>query len=355
MLSFAKTFKMKRLSVLLIVTIHILFWLFNYWLIAFATKINWTDFTSSSGSLGHAYTYGLFFNAVLFYTQVFWLFPKMYSQHKKAKFYVASIIIIIIISLIETYFDYRLYDIYKINTRESLLGSFTTNSTIHILYSIFGFYYILKFELRKSEKINRQLLEETYKTELKYLKAQLNPHFLFNGINSVYHLIGKDDSLAKETLLQFSGLLRYQLYESNSTILLEKELDYVLKYVKIEETRKGSDIYLDYDIKFENSRLKITPLLLIPFIENTFKHCSNHIDGSKNIIKLNIEEVGGKLTLSCINSFDSSLSNNKIGGVGLQNVKRRLSLLYPDAHTLDIKKEVNNFIVNLSINLKNDI
>ncbi len=331
------------------ITGHLFFWLLNYWFIAFGSDFNWNGFTASSGSLAFAYTYGLFFNAILVYVQIFWLFPKMYALNRKVKFYTFSISIITVITLIETYCDSVLYGIYKINNE--LSGSFISNSIFHIEYSIVGFYYILKFEYRKSEKIKQNLLEETYKTELKYLKAQLNPHFLFNGINNIYHLIGKNDDLAKQTLLQFSGLLRYQLYESNTHILLEKELDYVLKYIKIEETRKGSDIQLDYDIISENSTLKIAPLLLIPFIENAFKHCSNHIDNSANTIKIKIEEVDGKLNLNVVNSYDNLIYKNSVGGIGLNNVQKRLFLLYRNQHELEIKKDKTNHIVNLSINL----
>ncbi|WP_109300993.1 sensor histidine kinase [Aquimarina sp. AU474] len=337
-------------SKIALVAVHVFIWLLNYWFIAIVSQFNWNGFTYDSGSLAYAYAYGLFFNAVLFYVQALWLAPKMYIRNKKLKFYLISTVIITTISLIETYFDYILYNIYSINTEE-VLGSFITNTIFHVLYSVAGFYYLFKLEHKKSEKVKQKLLEETYKTELKYLKAQLNPHFLFNGINSVYHLIGKDDALAKETLLQFSGLLRYQLYESNTHILLEKELDYLLKYIKIEETRRGSDIRLDYDINSENPTMKLAPLLLIPFIENAFKHCSNHIDSSANIIKIKIEEAGGKLHLNVTNSYDKLINENIAGGIGLTNVRKRLSLLYPDQHDLNIKKDNVNHIVNLSIDL----
>ncbi|NQX97316.1 MAG: histidine kinase [Flavobacteriales bacterium] len=341
---------MNKSKIVITVVGHVLFWLLNYWLISFGTDLNWNGFTTISGSLGYAYTYGLIFNAILFYTQVFLLFPKIYAHNRKVIFYVFSIFLIFAISFIETYFDYILYGIYKIND-EPLFGSFTTNFTFHILYSIAGFYYILKFEYIKSEKIKQKLLEERYKTELKYLKAQLNPHFLFNGINSVYHLIGKNNALAKDTLLQFSGLLRYQLYESGTHNFLEKELDYMSQYIKIEETRRGSDIQLQYDIEFENPTKKIAPLLLIPFIENAFKHCSSHTDDYMNIISIKIIEIGGKLTLNITNSFDNLISENPVGGIGLNNVKRRLSLLYPDKYNLEIRREKTNFIVDLIINL----
>ncbi len=337
-------------SKIILIVGHLLFWLANYWFITMGSNLNWNGFSTTNNSLAYAYTYGLFFNAVLFYTQVFWLFPRIYRRKSKLTFYLLTMVVLITISIFETYIDYILYGIYNIQG-EPLDGSFITNVMIHVLYSVAGFYYILKFELRKSEKQKQKLLKETYKTELKYLKAQLNPHFLFNGINSVYHLIGKDDALAKETLLQFSGLLRYQLYESNTHILLEKELDYVLKYIKIEKTRRGSDIHLDYDIKSENSLIKIAPLLLIPFIENAFKHCSNHMDSSANIIDIKIHEEGQKLYLNVVNSYDEVTYKNKVGGIGLNNVQKRLSLLYPDQYHLDIQKDNDKHIVKLSISL----
>lgn len=341
---------MNKTNKALIVARHLLIWLLNYWFITINSEFDLNGFTADSGSFSDSYTYGLFFNAVLFYAQVFWLMPKIYIHKKKLKFLLFSFYTIFVISLIETYFDYILYGIYKINFDTGDFISILINNTIfHILYSVAGFYYIFKLEYKKSEKLRQSLLEESYKTELKYLKAQINPHFLFNGINSVYHLIDKDSVLAKETLLQFSELLRYQLYESETYILLEKELDYVSHYIKIEKTRRGSDIQLHYNIEFENPTKKIAPLLLIPFIENAFKHCSNHTD--KNTISIEIIETGGKLILNSTNSFDHSSPENLVGGIGLTNVKRRLSLLYPDEYQLEIRKEKTNFSVDLSINL----
>ncbi len=345
-----KIFKMNRPTTLLVVVGHLLFWFFNYWFIAFGSELNWNGFTTSSGSLAYAYSYGIFFNIAVFYLQAFWLFPKFFLLDKKLSFYVLFVISILVFSIIETYFDYLLYMTYDIN--EPLIGSFITNTIFHILYGATGFFYILNFEYTKNKKLKQELLEESFKTELKYLKAQLNPHFLFNGINNIYHLIDRDNVLAKETLLQFSGLLRYQLYESGNHILLEKELDYILKYIKIEEVRRKSDIELDYDIKLENPKLQIAPLLLIPFIENAFKHCSYHIDNTINLIKIKIEEAGGRLTLNVENSFDDvSAKKDSVGGIGLQNVKKRLFLLYPDKHKLNIEKSKDKYKINLSINL----
>lgn len=331
--------------------VHVVFWLLNYWLITQVLSHDWNNSAAKSKSFSYAYAYGLFYNATSFYMQVFWLVPKMYVLNKKLRFYVFSFFTVIVISLIETYFDKILDGIYHPETEQSFLNSFINTTIFHILYSISGFFFIIILEYKKSEKVKQSLLEESYKTELKYLRAQLNPHFLFNGINSVYHLIGKNNELAKDTLLQFSELLRYQLYESGTSITLEKELGYISQYINIEEIRRGSDIQLNYEIEFENSTKKITPLLLIPFIENAFKHCSHYIDGSKNLVDIKIIEVENLLTLHIRNSFDNLITPNPTGGIGLNNVKRRLSLLYPNRYELNMKKENNYFIIDLTINL----
>ena len=334
---------------------HLLFWVFNYLLIAFVVHSDWSGFNNSPDSkyntLAYAYSYGLFFNFILFYLQVFWLVPKIYMYNKKSKFYVLSFLICFLISLIETYFDYKLYEIFSIHDTDEFMDNFSVTIAVNLIYSVVGFYYIFRLAHKRSEKEKQILIQESFKSELKYLKAQLNPHFLFNGINNVYHLIGKNNDLAKDTLLQFSELLRYQLYESGSQIILEKELDFVLQYIKMEKTRKGSDIQLTYNIEFENATKKIVPLLLIPFIENAFKYCSNHNNNYDNIINIIIKEKGGKLSLNCKNTFDGVTGKNIVGGIGLTNVKRRLSLVYPEKHELSVRKENSNFIVDLVLNL----
>ncbi|WP_062058311.1 sensor histidine kinase [Aquimarina longa] len=336
------------------IAIHLLIWLLNYLLFAFVVHSDWNGFNNVSdahNSLAYAYTYGIFTNVFLFYIQVFWLVPKMYMHNKKTTYYVLSFSICLVVSLIETYFDYMLYDVFKIYDTDEFMDNFSATVFVNLFYSVAGFYYIFRQAHKKSEKEKQLLIEESFKAELKYLKAQLNPHFLFNGINNVYHLIGKNDALAKDTLLQFSELLRYQLYESGTQIILEKELDFVLQYIKMEKTRKGSDIQLSYNIEFENPTKKIVPLLLIPIIENAFKHCSNHINNNDNIIDIKIKEVGGKLSLNCTNTFDEIIGKNAVGGIGLINVKRRLSLVYPDKYELIIRKENSSFMVNLIIDL----
>lgn len=348
---------MGKRKIKILVVFHILFWVINYGIVG-TGNLSWNGFDSKSGSLAIAYSYGLFFNIVIFYSQIFWFVPQFYIKHKKRKFWLYSFLLLLFITCIESGIDliviqkYNIYILEKVTLIGFVVLSVVYNGIFHLIYSFLGFLYRFQFEYFKSEKAKQVLLKETHQTELKYLKAQLNPHFLFNGINSVYHLIGANNELAKESLLQFSGLLRYQLYESNSTFIkLEKELNYVQEYIKLEELRKGADISLEYRLDFENEALKIAPLLLTPFIENAFKYVSNHNESSKNKIKISIIEKDKKLILKVANTFDKQYQTKTVGGVGLVNVKRRLELLYPDSHQLNIGKVNDEFLVDLKIDL----
>jgi len=342
----------------ILVVFHILFWVINYGIIG-TGNLSWNGFDSKSGSLVIAYSYGLFFNIVIFYSQIFWFVPQFYIKHKKTKFWLYSFLFLFLITCIESGIDivviqkYNIYILEKVTLIGFVVLSVIYNGIFHLIYSFLGFLYRFQFEYFKSEKAKQALLKETHQTELKYLKAQLNPHFLFNGINSVYHLIGANNELAKESLLQFSGLLRYQLYESSDTfIALDKELNYVGQYIKLEELRKGADINLKYVLDFENEALKIAPLLLTPFIENAFKYVSNNNDALENKIVISIIEKDKLLNLKVTNSFDKQYQKKTAGGVGLVNVKRRLELLYPNSHQLNISKENDEFLVDLKIELK---
>jgi len=341
----------------ILVTVHILFWVLNYLYMSTA-NLHWNGFSNETGSLRVVYSYGMLFNALFFYIQVFWFVPKLYLKKKKVLFWTYSILLLIGITLLESYFDLLVAQYFN----ESVylehgaivftLSGCLYNGIFHLIFSFLGFLYCFQFEYLKSEKAKQELLKETHQTELKYLKAQLNPHFLFNGINSVYHLIGANNELAKESLLQFSDLLRYQLYESSDTfIALEKELNYVQQYIKLEELRKGTDINLNYALDFDNEALKIAPLLLTPFIENAFKYVSNNNDASENKIVISITENHKTLNLKVENTFDIQYQTNTVGGVGLTNVKRRLALLYPESYQLNISKENDAFLVDLKIEL----
>jgi two-component system, LytTR family, sensor kinase len=205
----------------------------------------------------------------------------------------------------------------------------------------------------------QQLLEkEKLETELKFLKSQFNPHFLFNTINSIFVLIHKNPAMASDSLAKFSDLLRYQLYECNEQqIPLDQELTYLENFIELQKLREDHDhIELTLQIDRQRARdLTIAPFVLIPFIENAFKHVSRR-KGQRNWIKMNLRFDQHHLQFDIANSVSAHFGSSKEfihhSGIGLKNVQRRLDLVYPAMHTLTIHRDEDQFRVTLKLDLQ---
>lgn len=225
------------------------------------------------------------------------------------------------------------------------------NLSIAFFYMAFAVALQLSREWYEQREHIRKIEIEKLNTELDYLKAQINPHFLFNSINTIYFQIDKQNSKARETLSSFSEMLRYQLYECNGhEVDIEKEISYLKNYVDLQRHRKDEN----YRILFNHqdvSGFRIAPLLLIPFVENAFKHVSHF--PRENEIDIQLHRENGSFKMSVRNTCDNSASNSSAsGGIGLKNASRRLELLYPSRHELSIKKGARSFEVNLELKLK---
>ncbi|GAB3428578.1 hypothetical protein GCM10027516_34930 [Niabella aquatica] len=200
--------------------------------------------------------------------------------------------------------------------------------------------YESKQEL-KNIKINQ------LETELKYLKAQINPHFLFNGLNTIFGFIDKNNQQAKDALLQFSDLLRYNLYEADADkVDLTKEVIYIENYVAIQKARSDSNLKVDLQVDMGQGEVKIAPLLFLPFIENAFKYVSRD-ENDDSAIKISLSYDKKIITFECENSFEEVADKGK--GIGLENVTRRLDLLYKDAYELFTWKRDNVWRVKLKL------
>jgi two-component system, LytTR family, sensor kinase len=201
----------------------------------------------------------------------------------------------------------------------------------------------------------QQLLEkEKLETELKFLKNQFNPHYLFNTINSIFFLIHKNPDRASASLAKFSELLRYQLYECNDLhISLGKEIGYLENFIELEKLRQNNNMDITVRIDCGHSgHTAIAPFILMTFVENAFKHVSKHTD-KPNWIKVDLSLHEQQLNLVVSNSASLNEKTNLpyYGGIGLENVQRRLDLIYPGKYTLDIKNRADNFEVSLGLKL----
>jgi sensor histidine kinase YesM len=180
---------------------------------------------------------------------------------------------------------------------------------------------------------------------LSFLRSQLNPHFLFNSLNNIYSLAYRQSNQVLPAIAALSDLLRYMLYDSNEKVPLEKELAYIRKYIELQSLRFEQPILADVHVSGHIDEVMIPPLLLIPFIENAFKHGQfNTVSG----LLVNIYTNDKKLHVHCHNKKGKQ-EKDAGGGIGLENVKRRLSLLYPNKHILLIDDKNDFFTVNLEL------
>lgn len=202
-----------------------------------------------------------------------------------------------------------------------------------------------------SERHKDKIEQEQLKAELDFLKNQLNPHFLFNAINSIYVLIREDKALAEKTLLQFSDLLRYQLYDCGTdTTLLSKELRFIRDYVSLEKMRCNQDLTITLDLPVPDDSISIAPFILVTFVENAFKHKSS--DQPDNFIEIRSSLNKHVFSFDVINSVgERQYLESTHGGIGLRNVSRRLELLHRNNYKLEINRNNNHFSVHLELNL----
>jgi len=185
-------------------------------------------------------------------------------------------------------------------------------------------------------------------TELKYLRSQINPHFLFNGLNTVYGYIDMGNRQARDMMVQFSDLLRYNLYEADVDLIeLEKEIKYLKNYVALQKARSNDNVEVSLKINYQNGNVKVAPLIFMAFVENAFKYVSRG-DSGRNEVSITLNEEDGKIEFTCENSCDEE-TEAVTGGIGLNNAVRRLELLYRDRYKLNIVKQENRYQVNLTL------
>lgn len=205
----------------------------------------------------------------------------------------------------------------------------------------------------QKEQRNLQLQKENAEAQLQLLTAQVHPHFLFNTLNNIYSQVQTESPKGSRMILELSDLLRYVLAEGTKNLVpLKKELVMIKNYINLEKVRYGNKLELHTSLPEDTGTLGISPLILLPFLENCFKHGASRFLKSP-WINLKIQIIEDKLIMKLMNGKDSlSPAHFSTTGTGLNNVKKRLELLYQDRYTLDIIDEEDAFIVNLSLRLK---
>jgi hypothetical protein len=333
---------------------HLLFWLllFGGWY-----YFRYQDFGSKQRALLPIFIRVIDL-ALMVYIVNYLLIPKLLYKKKYLLFGVSFFVLITVSSIFKIYLlESLLYpgqpftffgDDFKVRIYDNVIPHFLLVST--------GAAFKLLIDYAKAQRRMGEMAKEKAEAELGFLKSQINPHFLFNSINAVYFLIDKNNAEARQALHKFSDMLRYQLYEiKDEKTPIEKEISFIRDYIDMQRLRREANCSVKLNVDNNVHGFFIEPLLLVPFVENSFKHLSHYSNGRMNEIKIDIARQNGEMTFVISNTTEGKQVNEikQQEGIGLPNVKRRLELLYPQKYNLDIHQHDGWFDVELKMKIEN--
>ena len=287
----------------------------------------------------------LFFKMTISYFLFFWFFPRM---HKRKNLFWAVLALVLNTSL------YEFADRYFHPKDTHFWQHFFTDSLTYLSFGVVFFaLYSVKNIYRQQMRLDA-LSQGKKEAEISALKAQINPHFLFNTLNTIYAHSLKKDEKTPELIVTLSNGFRYLFDEGQQDyVSLKQEVRHLSEYIELQQERLANKVVVQLSVGIENPKLQIAPLLLIPFVENAFKYTSI-MKGEKHPINITLNNTDGALLFSCTNFFNSTVSAASKwseSGIGIANVKERLLLLYPEKHDLRISKEDQHFQVTLALDL----
>jgi len=285
---------------------------------------------------------------MFFYLNFYFLIPRFYFPKKYTYFILAIILCYFIVAFLPGI----ILPFQESGRPQHHSGPGGNRFIFTIGHNLVFFLAVVFFSLML--KINnrwKQTEKEKLKAELSYFKAQINPHFLFNTLNTIYSLAIQKAGNTAEAVVKLSGMMRYVLSDaSHDYVSLEKEIGYISDYIELQKIRFGETVKIDYNPCDPASGKNIAPLILIPFIENAFKFGVN--PGEDSFIGINISLSGSELHMKVFNNKVNDRNETETpGGLGINNAKKRLALLYPEKHQLFIEDKDSEYTVDLYINL----
>jgi two-component system, LytTR family, sensor kinase len=298
----------------------------------------------STGNLNYLFVVKILVWVGIFYFNAYFIVPKIFYRRRLWTYIPIFLGLLGILLLI----DYVFFQL--IAGRPFRIQPF-------LFFSIFPLLFILTastaFRMAsdrlKEDRVKREKETENLKTELSLLRSQVSPHFLFNIMNNMVALARKKSDILESSLIKLSALLRYMLYETDEKVSLNKEIEYLQSYIDLQRQRFGTNVQINTSMPKTDQHYEIEPMLLIPFVENAFKHGTGMIQNAE--IDIDLQTQKDILSFSVRNKFNDTSGEikDKSSGIGLTNVKRRLELLYGGKHSLVVAKQKDWFIVSLQI------
>ncbi len=279
------------------------------------------------------------------------LSPKLFHKNNYTLFLISCAALVALVILVD---EFILEQIFFPDTRGAYFPGvlFSLVETIPIILMLVSFKFFWDFHIKQNEI--EQLKVHVKESELQFLKSQINPHFLFNNLNNLYSYSLENSPKTSSIIIELSSVLRYMLYDCREDfVLVSKELSHLRNFTKLNKLQIEDRGEVTYHEDISSSKFKIAPLILVVFIENAFKHSTKNQSENISIdIKTSISKEG-VLNFECINNFEKGYKESTlVGGIGLENVKKRLNLLYPHNHMLSLETDKNLFKTKLSLQLK---
>jgi len=282
---------------------------------------------------------------IIFYGNAFFLYPKLLNRSFWWS-YIVFAILLIIFSVKVKFYILESWFSDSPDARSHVLFPSLMVFTVSIFFSIF----VERIRAEKERKENEAM---QLGMELKFLRSQINPHFLFNILTNFVSLARNKSDRLESSLLMLSGIMRYMLYDADKKISMQQEVEYLENFITLQKLRFERDVKILFNTELspEQAHYGIEPMLLIPFVENPFKHGTG-VD--QPFIDINLAVREGELVFQVKNKFDHDADASKEAGsgIGLNNVRARLELLYPEKHNLVIRTEENLFSINLTLKLQ---
>jgi len=335
--------------------IHFIIW-GTFFILLISQEKTLGEFRKENGSIYYPLIFGTMINLFLFYFNSLYLIPRYISKNNYKTYLLAGLSLYISISLMNSVVDHFCFISVFSTEKEPFWSETLLNFVLKLIIFSFSLGYGFTKNWLKQENDRKQLIEDSLHAELKMLKAQINPHFLFNTLNMAYSsAIKSSDSITADIIEKLSVLMRYVIYESNGDkVPLEKEINYIENFISLQIQRLSVEIATNIKCNINGNwnNHQIAPMILVPFIENVFKHGISLNEKSSIAIDLTLQS--GLLILETKNPLiNKPTSHDKSdSGIGLINVKRRLQIIYPGKHQLTIETANEIYHSLLEINLK---
>lgn len=286
------------------------------------------------------------------YINVHYLLPKFLLKGKYWQYFSLVLLSVAGYLLIQALFDILLYG-YVLGPmrRDRLWETISYNFFSTLWYIGIVIAFKLSIDWYEQKRILQRTAFEKLQAEVSYLRSQVNPHFLFNALNNLYSLTLKKSDAAPDVVLKLSGMMEYMLYDSDdAAVPLEREVQYLQDYVALEKLRYGEQADIQFVTEGNMTGLNIAPLLLLPMVENAFKHGASRT-ASATWLHCTVKATGNELFITVENGKQKEAKTVSKGGIGLLNLTRRLELLYPDKYDLDIRNREDKFYISLRLQL----